>query len=61
MTSKTYLSPIKRNPNMAKLFNNDRVSLLFVFVRFTVCSIMVRKGNQSIVYFIDIGQYESLS
>ena len=47
---------------MGNTFNNDVIiSLLFVFVRTAVCSIMMRKGNQSIVSVIDVGQYELLS
>ena len=61
MTSKCYLSPIKHNSKMANTLNNDTISPFFVFIIFAVCSIMVIKGNQLIVYFIDVGQYDSLS
>ena len=60
MTSKCSLSPIQRNSNMSNNFNVDKISPLFVFIRFSVCYIMARKGNQSIASFIDVGKYESL-
>ena len=46
---------------MANDFNNDKIIPLFVFIIFSVFSIMVGKGNQFIVSFIFVGQYESLS
>ena len=56
MTFNSSSSPIKRNSNMANTFNNDEISPLFVFIIFSVFYIMVRKGNQLIVSFIDVGQ-----
>ena len=54
MTYKCSLLPIKRNLNMANIFNNDKIIPLFVFIRFSVCSVMLRTENQFIVSFIDI-------
>ena len=61
MQSSFYLSPIKSNPNIANAFNNEGIISLFGFIILAVCSIMTRKGNHWILYFIDVGQYKSLS
>ena len=61
MTPKFALSQIKRNLNMSNTFNNEVIIPLFVFLILAVRSIMARNVNQSIVSFIDVGQYESLS
>ena len=60
MTSNFSSSLIKRNSNMENSLNNDSISPLFVFIIFAVCSIMGRKWNHWIVYFIDVGKYSSL-
>ena len=59
--STLYLSWIKINTNMENTFNNEVIIPLFGFRIFSVCSIMVRKGNHWIVSFIVVGQYKSLS
>ena len=66
MASTTFFSSLclssnKRNWNMANTFNNEGSSPLFGLRIFSVCSIMVRKGNQLIVSFIEVGQYNSIS
>ena len=46
---------------MANIFNNDDISPLFSCILFSVCSIMLRKGNHWILFFIGVGQCSSLS
>ena len=61
MASTSYLSPFKRNWNMKKNLNNEEIIPLSGIRIFAVCSIMSRKGNHCIVYFIEVGQYKFLS
>ena len=60
-TSSSCLSSNKSSWNMADTFNNEVISPLFEFVIFAVCYIMVIKGNQWIVSFIEVSQYKFLS
>ena len=60
MASNLSLSSIKRNSNIANTLNNEGIIPLFGFKILAVYSIMVRKGNQSIVYSIVVGQYKLL-
>ena len=61
MESKKSLLPIKHMSNISNAFNNEGIIPAFVFILFSVCSIMAKNGNHTIVYFIYVGQYESLS
>ena len=54
------LSSNKRNSNMENTSNNEGTSPLFGFRIFTVCSIISRKGNRWILYFIEVGQHKPL-